>query len=123
MVGREVDGQHVLSLHFCLLYVRLMVEFEVDGPLWVVLGRFRGLCGWSWSGLGASVGGLGPLSGPMWAVLGCLGASVGSLGKGSGRQVAQIREGKRSGKRSGRKVLQIQAGKRSGKKSGGRKVA
>ena len=80
MVGREVDGQHVLSLHFCLLYVRLMVEFEVDGPLWVVLGRFRGLCGWSWNGLGASVGGLGPLSGPMWPVLGFLNGYVGGPG-------------------------------------------
>ncbi len=45
MVGREVDGQHVLSLHFCLLHVGLMVGFEVDGPLWVVLGHSRGLCG------------------------------------------------------------------------------
>ena len=70
MVGREVDGQHVLSLHFCLLHLRSMVGFEVDGPLWVVLGRFRGLCGWSWEGLGTSVGGLEPLLGPMLVLLG-----------------------------------------------------
>ena len=41
MVGSEVDGQHVLSLHVCLLHLRSMVGSEVDGPLWVVLGRFR----------------------------------------------------------------------------------
>ena len=66
MVGREGDGQHVLSFHFCLLYVRLMAEFDVDGPLWVVVGRFGGLCGWSWNGLGAV------LDQP-WAVMGCQG--------------------------------------------------
>ena len=57
-----------------------MVGCEVDGPLWVVLGRFRGLCGWSWEGLGTSVGGLGlllGLSGQSWAALG---AYVGGLG-------------------------------------------
>jgi len=30
-----------------------------------------GACGWSWDGLGASVGGLGPLLWSMLAVLGC----------------------------------------------------
>ena len=57
-----------------------MVGFEVDGPLWVVLGRFRGLCGWSWDGLGASVGALEPLlrlCGWSWSALG---AYVGDLG-------------------------------------------
>ena len=39
------------------------------GPLWVVLGRSRGLCGRSWAALGASVGGPGLLSGPLCAVL------------------------------------------------------
>ena len=65
-----------------------MVGCEVDGHLWVVLGRFRGLCVQSlaalgtsadglgpflgpWAALGASVGGLGPLLGPLGTVLGC----------------------------------------------------
>ena len=34
-----------------------------------VLGHSWGLCGWSWAALGASAGGLGPLLGPLWAVL------------------------------------------------------
>ena len=69
MVSREGDGQHVLSFHFCLLYVRLMVEFEVvasvggleslSGPLWVVLERSWGLCRRSWAALRAYVAGLG----------------------------------------------------------------
>ena len=33
-----------------------------------------GLCGWSWLVLGASVGGFGSLSGPLWVVLAALGA-------------------------------------------------
>ena len=33
-----------------------------------------GLCGWSWLVLGASVGGFGPLLGPLCAVLAALGA-------------------------------------------------
>ena len=49
-----------------------MVGCEVEGSLWVVLGRSRGLCGRSWVALGASAGGLGPLLGPMLAVLGGL---------------------------------------------------
>ena len=59
-----------------------MVGREADGPMCAVLGRSRGLCGQSWAALGASVGCLGPLSGPMWAVLAAIGAYVGSLGKG-----------------------------------------
>ena len=47
-----------------------MVGCEVEGPLWVVSGRSRGLCGWSWVALGASVGGLGPILGHLWAILG-----------------------------------------------------
>ena len=76
---------------FFLLYFRLMAECEVEGPLWVVLGRSRGLCVRSWVALGASAGGLGSLLGPLWAVLGsswalcgrswvALGASAGDLG-------------------------------------------
>ena len=57
-----------------------MVGRELDGPLWAVLRRSRGLWMQSWAALGASEGGLGPLSGPMWSDLGCLGAYVGGLG-------------------------------------------
>ena len=47
-------------------------------------------------GSGASVGGLGQLSGPLWAVLGGLVTPVDGLGRGSGRKVAQTRAGERS---------------------------
>ena len=57
-----------------------MVGLQVDGPLGVVLGRSKGLCGWSWAAPRASVGGPGPLSGPLWAVLGRLGVFVGGPG-------------------------------------------
>ena len=43
-----------------------MVDREVDGPVWVVLGRSWGLCVRSWVALGALVGDLGPLLGPIW---------------------------------------------------------
>ena len=102
VINPKVDGQHVLSMYF-LFYVfdgrsvaqltgsmfflmfllwcfRLMVGCEVDGHLWAVLCRFRGLCERSWAALGTSagglgpllgpVGGLGPLLGPLWEVLG-----------------------------------------------------
>ena len=46
----------------------------------MVLGRSQGLCGRSWAALRASVGGPGPLSGPLWAVLGRLGAFGGGPG-------------------------------------------
>ena len=46
-----------------------MLDREVDVPVWVVLGRSYGLCWRSWAALGAYVGGLGPLLGPMLAVL------------------------------------------------------
>ena len=49
---------------------RLMVGLQVDGPLGVVLSGSKGLCGWSWAAPMASVGGPGPLSGPLWVVLG-----------------------------------------------------
>ena len=57
-----------------------MVGLQVDGPLGVVLGSSQGLCGRSWAALRAYVGGPGPLSGPLWAVLGRLGAFVGDPG-------------------------------------------
>ena len=57
-----------------------MVGLQVDGPLGVVLGSSQGLCGGSWAALRAYVGGPGPLSGPLWAVLGRLGAFVGGPG-------------------------------------------
>ena len=37
-----------------------MVDREVDGPVWVILGRSWDLCVRSWAALGAYVGGLGP---------------------------------------------------------------
>ena len=69
MVDREVDGQHVF-LSIVSSFFRWMVGLEVDGPLGVVLGGSKGLCGWSWAAPRASVGGPGPLSGPLWVVLG-----------------------------------------------------
>ena len=57
-----------------------MVGREVDGPLCAVLRRSWGLCGRSWVALGAYVGGLGPLLGPMLAVLGRSWPSAGGLG-------------------------------------------
>ena len=57
-----------------------MVDREVDGPVWVVLGRFGGLCVWSWTALGAFVGGPGPLLWPLLAVVGRSWASVGGPG-------------------------------------------
>ena len=40
-----------------------MADREVDGPVWVVLGRAWDLCVRSWAALGAYVGGLGLLLG------------------------------------------------------------
>ena len=57
-----------------------MVDREVDGPVWVVLGRFGGLCVRSWAALGAFVGGPGPLLWPLLAVLGRSWASAGGPG-------------------------------------------
>ena len=68
-----------------------MVGCEIEGPLWVVMGRSRGLCVRSWAALGASAGGLGALLGPLWAVFDgscalcgrswvAVGASAGDLG-------------------------------------------
>ena len=81
MVDREVDGQHDFSLIFVRRRFRWMVDREVDGPVWEVLGRSWGLCVRSWAALGAYVGGPGSLSGPMFAVLAALGPSVGGLGR------------------------------------------
>ena len=57
-----------------------MVDREVDGPVWVVLGRFGGLCVRSWAALGTFVGGPGPLLWPLLAVSGRSWASAGGLG-------------------------------------------
>ena len=46
-----------------------MVNREVDWPVWVVLGRFWGLCVRSWAALGAYVGGLGPKNGKNMATM------------------------------------------------------
>ena len=77
------------------------------GPLRTVLGRSQGLCWRSWAALGASVAGLGQLSGHLWRILGryrglcgrswaALRASVGGLGPQSGRKEAQTQAGKGS---------------------------
>ena len=71
-----------------------MVGLQVDGPLGVVWGTCKGLCGRSWavlgpllavlgrlgSALGCYVDGLGPLFGPMFAVLGLMLAVLAALG-------------------------------------------
>ena len=67
-----------------------MAECEVDGPLLVVLGRFRGLCGWSSDGLGASVGSLGSLLWPLFAILGRSWASAGGPGPLLGPMLAVL---------------------------------
>ena len=77
--------------------------------------------------LGACVGGLGPLLGPMLAVLGrswglcwrswaALGAMYAVLGADQGLSWRSWGPSGRSWKRSGRKVAQTRAGKRSGKR-------
>ena len=90
-----------------------MVDREVDVPVWVVLGRSCGLCWRSWAALGAYVGGLGPLLGPLLAVLGRLGPKSGP--GPSGKAIWQAGRG--------RKVTQTQAGKRSGFRRRGISVA
>ena len=56
-----------------------MVDREVEWPVWVVLGRSWGFCVRSWAALGAYVGGLGAVLGPMLAILSCSwGLCVGS---------------------------------------------
>ena len=57
-----------------------MVGYKADGPLRVVFGLSRGLCGRSSYDFGAPVGYLGPPSGPVWAGLGCFRGYVGGLG-------------------------------------------
>ena len=61
-----------------------MVDREVDWPVWAVSGRFGGLCVRSGAALGAYVGGLAAVLGPMLAILRrswvALGASIGDLG-------------------------------------------
>ena len=68
----------------CLVHLRLMIGREVGRPLWVVLGRSRGLSGQSWAALGAYLEALGlsrGLSERSWAALaiGCLGPLSGPL--------------------------------------------
>ena len=55
-----------------------------------VLGRSWGLCWRSGAALGVYVGGLGPLLGPMLAVLGPLGTYVGGLGQLLGPMLAVL---------------------------------
>ena len=71
------------------------------GPLLAVLGRSWGLCGRSWVAFRAFVGDLGPLLGPLLAVLGPLGPKSGPNPGGKaiwqadqGRKVAQTRAGR-----------------------------
>ena len=80
MVDREVDGQHVFSLIFFFRHFRWMFDREVDGPVWVILGRSWDLCVRSWAALGAYVGGLGAVLGPILAILGRSSASTGGPG-------------------------------------------
>ena len=90
-IGPKVVGQHVLSKYF-FIYI-----FS-----WWSIVNLRVLCGRSWEGIKAYVGGLGGGSGPMWAVLGedqgpCgrswgrIRAHVGGLGGGSGPMSAVLR--------------------------------
>ena len=89
----------------------------------------RGLRWRSWTALGAYVGSLGPLLGPMLAVLGCswglcrrsweqIRAHVGGLGSGSGPKLVVLAclgaKAVGLGRGSDRKVALAQAGKRSG---------
>ena len=71
------DGWSIVKLMGSMFFLRIFLHFfrwmvglEVDGPLGVVFGGSKGLCGWSWAAPRASVGGPGPLSGPLWVVLG-----------------------------------------------------
>ena len=71
-----------------------MIGLEVHWPLGAVLGGPKGLCGWSWAALRASVVGPGSLSEPLrvppcrsqglcgrsWAVFGSLRVVLGRLG-------------------------------------------
>ena len=57
-----------------------MVDREVDGPVWMVLGRSLGLCVRSWAALEAYVGGPGAVLGPLLAILGRSWASTGGPG-------------------------------------------
>ena len=61
-------------------YFRWLVDREVDGPVWVVLGRSWGLFVRSWAALGAYVGGLGAVLRPTLAILSCSWASTGGPG-------------------------------------------
>ena len=80
MVDREVDGQHALSLIYFFDILDGCPERDVDGPVWVILGRSGGLCVRSWVALGAYVGGLGAVLGPILAILGGSWASTGVPG-------------------------------------------
>ena len=80
MVDRDVDGQHVLFFDIFLRRFRLMVDREVNGPVWVVLSRSWVLCVWSWAALGAYVSGLRVVLEPKLAILSCSWASMGGAG-------------------------------------------
>ena len=54
-----------------------MLSWVTLGALWAVLGCSWTLSGLSWATLGAFVGGLEDLSGPLWAVLGRSGGDLG----------------------------------------------
>ena len=67
-----------------------MVDREVDVPVWVVLGRFGGLCVRSWAALGAFVEGPVPLLWPLLAVLGRSWASAAGPGPLLGPMLAVL---------------------------------
>ena len=83
------------------------------------LGRSRGLCWRSWPTLGTSLGDLGLLLRPAWAVLAALGAFVGGLVLLLGPMLAVLGRSWvpcwRSWAALGRKVALARAGRRSGR--------
>ena len=53
----------VLFYTFVLLYFDLMVDCDLDGPVWAVLPMWAVVgCSWTWAARGAFVGTLGLLS-------------------------------------------------------------
>ena len=66
----KVTGSMFLFFDILLRHVRWMVDREVDGPVWVVLGRSWGLCVRSRAALGVYVVGLGTNVGDLELLLG-----------------------------------------------------
>ena len=96
-------------------------SWQLSGPLLAVVCHSWSLCWRSWPTLGTSVGGLGLLLGPAWAVLAALGAFVGGLVPLLGPMLAVLGRSWDLCWRSlavlGRKVALARAGERSGKET------